>query len=51
MAITYLKSASVSPEVAQSDVRDMVQVVLANIRRNGEEEVRRYAAQFQPLAV
>ena len=46
MAITYLKKAPVHPEATQSDVRDMVSIMLTNIRNGGEAEAKRYAEQF-----
>ena len=46
MTVTYLKKASVHPEATQSDVRDMVSIMLTNIRNGGEAEVQRYAEQF-----
>ncbi|MBY6141932.1 histidinol dehydrogenase [Leisingera daeponensis] len=46
MAITYLKKAAPRPEAENSDIRDLVSVMLANIEREGEEAVRRYAEQL-----
>ncbi|MEM9318379.1 MAG: histidinol dehydrogenase [Pseudomonadota bacterium] len=46
MAVRYLKEASAQAEATQNDVRDMVQIVLTDIRHGGEEEAARYAAQF-----
>lgn len=46
MAVRYLKTAKTTPESDQGDVRDMVSVVLADIRRGGEAEARRYAETF-----
>jgi sulfopropanediol 3-dehydrogenase len=43
MAITYLKKADPRPETENSDIRDLVSVMLTNIERDGEEAVRRYA--------
>ncbi|MCI5097237.1 MAG: histidinol dehydrogenase [Rhodobacteraceae bacterium] len=43
MAITYLKTADPRPETENSDIRDLVSVMLTNIERDGEEAVRRYA--------
>ncbi|WP_027245794.1 histidinol dehydrogenase [Leisingera daeponensis] len=43
MAITYLKQAQPRPAAENSDIRDTVAVILANIQREGEEAVRRYA--------
>lgn len=46
MAITYLKKAALRPEAENSGIRDFVSVMLANIKREGEEAVRRYAEQL-----
>lgn len=46
MAITYLKKAAPRPEAENSDIRDIVSVMLVNIEREGEEAVRRYAEQL-----
>lgn len=43
MAITYLKQATPRPASESNDIRDTVQVMLANIARGGEETVRDYA--------
>jgi sulfopropanediol 3-dehydrogenase len=43
MAITYLKKAAPRPATENSDIRDIVAVMLHNIQREGEEAVRRYA--------
>ena len=43
MAITYLKQAQPRPAAENSDIRDTVAVMLANIERDGEDAVRRYA--------
>ncbi|UWQ53083.1 histidinol dehydrogenase [Leisingera caerulea] len=43
MAITYLKQAQPRPAAENSDIRDTVAVMLANIQREGEDAVRRYA--------
>ncbi|WP_291732098.1 histidinol dehydrogenase [Leisingera sp. F5] len=43
MAITYLKQAQPRPAAENSDIRDTVAVMLANIEREGEDAVRRYA--------
>ena len=43
MAITYLKQAQARPATEGSDIRDTVAVMLANIQREGEEAVCRYA--------
>jgi sulfopropanediol 3-dehydrogenase len=43
MAITYLKSATPRPLVENKDIRDTVAVMLAEIEREGEAAVRRYA--------
>ncbi|WP_170428315.1 histidinol dehydrogenase [Ruegeria arenilitoris] len=46
MAIIYLKQAETRPASENSDIRDTVAVMLANIQREGEEAVRRYAQQL-----
>lgn len=46
MAITYLKQAQPRPAAENSDIRDTVAVMLANIQREGEDAVRRYAEQL-----
>jgi|TARA_R110002072_G_scaffold3759_7_gene26845 sulfopropanediol 3-dehydrogenase len=43
MAVTYLKRAETRPADESNDIRDIVAVMLANIAREGEDEVRRYA--------
>lgn len=43
MTITYLKQASPRPVSENSDIRDIVRIMLTNIARYGEEAVRRYA--------
>lgn len=43
MTITYLKQASPRPVSENSDIRDIVRIMLTNIARDGEEAVRRYA--------
>lgn len=43
MAITYLKQAAPRPAAENNDVRDIVSVMLTNIKREGEDAVRRYA--------
>lgn len=43
MTITYLKQAGPRPESENSDLRDTVALMLANIRAEGEAGVRRYA--------
>ncbi len=42
----YLKKATRGPESVQENVVDTVQIMLANIRANGEETVKRYAEQL-----
>ncbi|WP_424980376.1 histidinol dehydrogenase [Leisingera sp. S232] len=55
MAITYLKKAQARPAAENSDIRDTVAVMLANIERDGEDAVCRYAEQLDgwtgPIAV
>lgn len=46
MPIEYLKKATMEPETGQQDVRDMVQVILETIRREGDVAALRYAARF-----
>ena len=46
MSVRYLKSAIAGAEGGSADLRDMVGVMLANIRAGGEAETARYAAQF-----
>jgi sulfopropanediol 3-dehydrogenase len=46
MAITYLKKAAPRPAAESNDIRDIVQVMLTNIARDGEEAVHRYAQQL-----
>ena len=43
MTITYMKQAGPRPESENSDLRDTVALMLANIRAEGEAGVRRYA--------
>lgn len=43
MAITYLKTAKPRPAVENKDIREIVATMLANIERDGEAAVRRYA--------
>ncbi|MBY6059092.1 histidinol dehydrogenase [Leisingera daeponensis] len=43
MAISYLKQAQPRPASENSDIRDTVAVMLANIQREGEDAARRYA--------
>ncbi|MFQ6549439.1 histidinol dehydrogenase [Aestuariibius sp. 2305UL40-4] len=46
MSVTYLKKSVISAEHGQADVRDMVQVMLSNIRQEGDEAALRYAEQL-----
>ncbi|KPA23196.1 Sulfopropanediol 3-dehydrogenase [Shimia sp. SK013] len=46
MAIIYLKKAGPRPVSEGSDIRDLVQIMLTNIEREGEDAVRRYAKQL-----
>ncbi|WP_270728318.1 histidinol dehydrogenase [Shimia sp. Alg240-R146] len=46
MAITYLKKAGPRPVSEGSDIRDIVQIMLTNIEREGEDAVLRYAEQL-----
>ncbi len=46
MAITYLKQATHTPETGQMDVREAVEAMLAEIERDREEAVRRFAREF-----
>ncbi len=43
MSVTYLKTALPRPETENSDIHDIVAIMLSNIAREGEEAVRRYA--------
>ncbi len=43
MAITYLKRAAPRPQSENSDLRDLVAIMLTNIEREGDASVRRYA--------
>ncbi|MGH1464863.1 MAG: histidinol dehydrogenase [Cognatishimia sp.] len=43
MAITYLKKSDPRPTSESSDISDTVAIMLANIKREGEDAVRRYA--------
>ncbi len=43
MAVSYLKTALPRPDAENSDIRDIVAIMLSNIEREGEEAVRRYA--------
>ncbi|AHD01772.1 histidinol dehydrogenase [Leisingera methylohalidivorans] len=46
MAITYLKQAQPRPAAENSDIRDTVATMLADIARDGEDAVCRYAEQL-----
>ena len=46
MAITYLKKASKSPETETANAQSVVTTMLAEIKANGEDAVRRYAQQL-----
>jgi len=43
MTITYLKTAAPRPAAENTDLRDTVSIMLANIAKEGEAAVRRYA--------
>lgn len=43
MTITYLKKAAPRPPTENTDIKDIVSVMLTNIRHNGEDAVRHYA--------
>lgn len=43
MTITYLKKAGPRPASENTDLRDTVSIMLANIKKDGEAAVRRYA--------
>ncbi len=43
MAVSYLKTALPRPDAENSDIRDIVAIMLSNIELEGEEAVRRYA--------
>ncbi len=44
MTITYLKKATATAETGQTDVRAAVEAMLEEIRKGGDDAVRRYAA-------
>ncbi len=46
MAVTYLKTALPRPDAENSDIRDIVAIMLSNIEREGEDAVRRYAGKL-----
>jgi len=46
MAVTYLKTAEPRPNSENTDLRDTVAIMLANIEREGDDAVRRYSQQF-----
>jgi sulfopropanediol 3-dehydrogenase len=46
MAIHYLKKAAKQPTSGEADTRRIVGEILDNIREGGEQQVRRYAADF-----
>ena len=46
MTVRYLKRAVEKPPSAEADLRDLVSVMLANIRAGGDAEAARYAAEF-----
>ncbi|SDJ77911.1 histidinol dehydrogenase [Aliiruegeria lutimaris] len=46
MTVTYLKQADPRPAAENNDIRDIVRIMLANIERDGEQAVRRYAEQL-----
>ena len=46
MTVTYLKQAQPRPVSENSDIRDIVRVMLSNIERGGEDAVRDYAARL-----
>ena len=46
MTVTYLKQALPRPVSENSDIRDIVRVMLSNIERGGEDAVRDYAARL-----
>ena len=46
MAITYLKKAAPRPKAENNEIRDIVSVMLTNIKRDGEAAVVRYAEQL-----
>lgn len=46
MAITYLKKAAASAQSDQSDTRDMVSIILSDIRAEGDAAALRYASRF-----
>lgn len=43
MTVTYLKQATPRPATENNDIRDIVQIMLVNIARGGEEAVAGYA--------
>lgn len=44
MAITYLKKADKTPETETATAQQVVNTMLAEIQRNGEDAVRKYAS-------
>ncbi len=42
MTVTYLKEAVARPDTENSEIRDIVRIMLTNIERDGEEAVRGY---------
>ncbi len=46
MAVTYLKTALPRPDAENSDIRDIVAIMLSNIELEGEDAVRRYAGKL-----
>ena len=46
MTVTYLKQAQPRPVSENSDIRDIVRVMLSNIERGGEDAVRDYAVRL-----
>lgn len=46
MTVTYLKQALPRPVSENSDIRDIVRVMLSNIERGGEDAVRDYAVRL-----
>jgi len=46
VTVTYLKQAAPRPATENNDIRDIVHVMLVNIKREGEDAVRRYAKQL-----
>ena len=46
--ITYIKKAAKTPETDEADTREIVEKIIKNVRKNGDEEIiRHYSAKFE----